>query len=463
MARLAPGIRHSLLRRHHDDMTSEHQVPGAKISCSISAYRITTPQRMMLRCFQLLRSGFRASTSGQLRPQWGILCNDFSTTTSILEKWQRRCERLKCLLQRVRFPRPESFEVNGKFYELPVRAGPPTCHPSREELEYLGGFFDGDGCVSLCSSTGRVFLSISQSVQRPSILLRFRAVFGGGIYLEREARGTSYACLHWRAQDSAAQEAASVLHSSTIMKSAQLHQVLVGNICRDRRNKVVKTLLDLKAHTHKPGQRTGPCTWRYFAGLFDAEGSIIVQARSHSISLIVSQTNPYILRLIVAFLENQGLSNWNLYKLSGGSYQLACKHLDTAKASLKNLLSHGLSLKRPQAEHCLLMTAKNHAETREAVSQLNGQQNFYSRLDEAGIERAKAINNLRAKLFRLRQGHSKEKDNQITRAIDAEITRLQEEHQLGKLQSRFAKLRVQLRKALREGGVLSPVCPAKEA
>lgn len=418
---------------------------------------------MMLRCFQLLRSGFRASTSGQLRPQRGILCNDFSTTTSGIEKWQRRCQRLNALLRRVRFPPLESFEVDGKVYELPVRSGPPTCHPSREELEYLAGFFDGDGCVSLCSSTGRVLLSVSQSVQRPRILLRFRAAFGGGIYRERDARGAAQASLRWDARGNTVREAASVLHSLTIMKSAQLHQVLEGNICRDRRNNVVKALLRLKAHTHEPGHGTGACTWPYFAGFFDAEGSITVRARSHSISLIISQTNPYILRVTLAFLENEGLSNWNLYKLSAGSYQLACKHLDSAKASLKKLLSRGLCLKRPQAEHCLVLTEKNHAETREAVSQLNGQQNFYSRLDEAGIERAEAIHKLQKKLSSLRQRRSKEKDHQVTVAIEAQIKEFQEEHQLGNLQSRCAKLRFQLRKALREGGVLSPVCPAKEA
>ena len=412
----------------------------------------------MLRCFQLLRSGLRASTSGQLRPQRGILCNDFSTTTSSIEKWQRRCQRLQSLLQRVSFPRLESFEVDGKVYELPVRAGPPTCRPSREELEYLGGFFDGDGCVSLCSASGTVSLVVVQSVQRTSILLRFRDALGGGIHRDQEARGTSHACLRWQARGDTAREAASVLHSFAIMKSAQLHQVVESNICRDGRSRVVKTLLRLKAHTHEPGHGTAAFTWPYFAGLFDAEGSIIVQPLSHSISLIVSQTNPYILRVMLAFLENEGLRNWNLYK-SGGSYQLMCRHLDTAKASLEELLSHGLSLKRPQAEHCLVLTEKNHAETREAVSQLNGQQNFYFRLDEAGIERAKAINKLQIKRRSLRQRHSKEKDNQITGAIEAQIKELQEEHQLGNLQSRYAKLRFQLRQVLSEGGVLSPVSP----
>ena len=417
---------------------------------------------MMLRCFQLLRSGFRASTSGQLRLQ-GILCNDFSTTTSSIEKWQRRCHRLQSLLQRVSFPRLESFEVDGKVYELPIRSGPPTCHPSREELKYLGGFFDGDGCVSMSSSSGRVLLCVTQSVQRPRILLRFRAALGGGIHRHWNARGATQASLRWQATDSKATEAASVLHPFTVMKSAQLHQLLDGNICRDRRNKVVNTLLGLKAHTHEPDHGSSTCTWPYFAGLFDAEGSISVQATSNSISLSVSQTNPYILRVTLAFLENEGLGSWNLYKMSRGSYELACNHLDTAKASLKKLLSHGLSLKRPQAEHCLVLTEKNHAETREAVSQLNGQQSIYKRLDEAGVERAKAINKLQTKLSSLRQRHSKEKDNQITAAIEGQINKLQEEHQLGKLQSRCAKLRFQLRKALREGGLLSPVCPAKEA
>lgn len=369
------------------------------------------------------------------------------------------------MLHRVSFPRLESFEVDGKVYELPVRAGPPTCRPSREELEYLGGFFDGDGCVSLCSASGTVSLVVVQSVQRTSILLRFRDALGGGIHRDQEARGTSHACLRWQARGDTAREAASVLHWFTIMKSAQLHQVLEGKICRDRRSKVVKTLLRLKAHTHEPDHGTGTCTWPYFAGFFDAEGSIIVQPLSHSISLIVSQTNPYILRVMLALLENEGLRNWNLYKSGGSyqSYQLMCRHLDTAKASLEELLSHGLSLKRPQAEHCLVLTEKNHAETREAVSQLNGQQNFYSRLDEAGIARAKAIKKLQTKLSSLRQGHSKEKDKQITGAIEGQIKKLHEEHQLGNLQSRCAKLRFQLRKALSEGGVLSPVCPAQEA
>ena len=447
-------------------MTWKHQVADpinmCVLSCSVWACRISDSQCMMLRCFQLLRSGFRASSSWRLRPQCGIHCNDFSTTTSSMEKWQRRCQRLKSLLGRVRFPRPESFEVNGRVYELPVRSGPPTCHPSREELKYLGGFFDGDGSVSLCSTSGGVLLSVTQSVQRPSILLRFRDALGGGIHRGRDARGTSHATLRWQAKGDTAREAASVLHLFTIMKSAQLHQVLEGKICRDRRSKVVKTLLHLKAHTHEPGHGTVTCTWPYIAGLFDAEGSIVVQAMSNSISLAVSQTNPYILRVTLAFLENEGLRNWNLYKLSGGSYQLMCRHLDTAKASLEELLSHGLSLKRPQAEHCLVLTEKNHAETREAVSQLNGQQNFYSRLDEAGIARAKAINKLQAKLSSLRQGHSKEKDNQITGTIEGQIKKLQEEHQLGNLQSRCAKLRFQLRKVLSEGGVLSPVCQAKE-
>ena len=452
-------------------MTWKHEVPDPKslnntpFSAAFRLAESPTSECMMLRCFQPLRSGcFTPSTGGhggQLRPQWCIHCNDFSTTTSSLEKWQRRCQRLQSLLRRVEFPRPESFEVNGKVYELPVRSGPPTCHSSREELEYLGGFFDGDGCVSLCSTSGGVLLSVSQSAQRPSILLRFRAAFGGGIHRDRGARGTRHASLRWQATGNRAQEAASVLHSLTIMKSAQLHQVLDARICG--RNKVVKTLLRLKAHTHEPGHGTGNCTWPYFAGLFDAEGCIFVQALRPSISLNVSQTNPYILRVTLAFLENEGLGNWNLYKQSRGSYQLICQQLDTAKGSLEKLLSHGLSLKRPQAEHCLALTEKNHAKTRQAVSQLNGQQSLYKRLDGAGIERAKAIHKLQTKLSRLRQRHCREKDNQITVAIEAQLQELQEEHKLGNLQSRCTKFRVQLRKVLSEGGVLSPVCPAKQA
>ena len=410
----------------------------------------------MLRCFQLLRSGFRASTSGQLRPQWGIQCNDFSTTTSGIEKWERRCQRLNALLRRVRFGRLESFQVDGKVYELPVRSGPPTCHPSREELEYLGGFFDGDGCVSLTKATGKIRMSVSQAVQRPGILLRFRDALGGGIYCERDECGTSRATLQWLASDDKAKRAALVLHSFTIMKQAQLHQLLEGNIRAHHRTEVAKTLLHLKAPTHEPHQGTFTCTWPFFAGLFDAEGYIGVSAMYCSIGLTLGQTNPYILKLVLAFLQNEGLDRWKLYRVSNGASKLVCRHFDCAKLSLEQLLTHGLSCKRLQAQLCLDLKRDNHSDVCEAVSQLNGQQSFYSRLDEAGIERAKAIHKLQIKLSSLRQRHSKEKDNQITVAIEAQIKELREEHQLGNLQSRYAKLRFQLRKVLSEGGVLSP-------
>ena len=417
----------------------------------------------MLRCFQLLRSGyFRPSTGGQLRPQSGIHCNDFSTTTSSIEQWQRRCQRLQSLLRRVKLPRLESFEVEGKVYGLPVRSGPPTCHPSREELEYLGGFFDGDGCVSLQKTTGKIRLSVSQAAQRPGILLRFRDALGGGIYCERDECGTSRATLQWLAGDNKAKRAAFVLHSFTIMKQAQLHQLLEGNVRAHHRTEVAETLLHLKAPTHEPHQGTFSCTWPFFAGLFDAEGYIGVSATYCAIQLSVGQTNPYILKLALAFLQNEGLDRWKVYSMSNGASKLACRHFDCAKLSLEQLLTHGLSCKRLQAQLCLDLNKDNHSDIREAVSQLNGQQNFYSRLDEAGIERAKAIHKLQVKLRSLRQRNSKEKDNQITGAIDAEITKLQEEHQLCNLQSRCTKLRVQLRKILSEGGALSPARPAKE-
>ena len=49
----------------------------------------------------------------------------------------------------------ESFVVDGQRFDLPlpqVAAG--SRKASQSDLEYFQGFFDGDGCVSMNSSTG---------------------------------------------------------------------------------------------------------------------------------------------------------------------------------------------------------------------------------------------------------------------------------------------------------------------
>ena len=71
----------------------------------------------------------------------------FRGTATNLDRWQRRCDRLTQLQRKIRFPPLQTLTVNGRVYQLPLSTAEPVRLPSQEELEYLAGFFDGDGCV----------------------------------------------------------------------------------------------------------------------------------------------------------------------------------------------------------------------------------------------------------------------------------------------------------------------------
>ena len=64
-----------------------------------------------------------------------------------LFQWRRRCDRLTHLQRRIRFPPLDTITVDGQDVKLPLPAVEAVRSPSQEELEYLVGFFDGDGCV----------------------------------------------------------------------------------------------------------------------------------------------------------------------------------------------------------------------------------------------------------------------------------------------------------------------------
>ena len=69
-------------------------------------------------------------------------------TTSELNRWQRRCDRLTQLLRRIKFPPLNSFTLGDAVFRLPLKAiGPPSGCPRQEDIEYFNGFFDGDGAL----------------------------------------------------------------------------------------------------------------------------------------------------------------------------------------------------------------------------------------------------------------------------------------------------------------------------
>ena len=368
-------------------------------------------------------------------------------TPSEWNRWQRRCNRLAQLQGRIKFPPPASFTVEGVTHDLPMKSvALPERHPTREELEYLVGFFDGDGCVSMRSGSGEIHLNIGQNIDSAHVLLHYRELLGGGIARQSSGTGKHKATLQWQVSGSKMRHVAALLGHIPSMKQAQLKIAGGGKIEGPRRERIGEQLLQLKQKDHVA--KKFKCTWAYFSGFFDAEGSVTVTSRSVGLELNVKQANPFVLKRLLEFLHDSKLDSWRLLQ-DQNCARLVCCDLATSKETLNHLLDHGLLVKQKQAQLALSLNAANHKKVRETVMGLNGWQNKYNRLDEEGVCRAKQLNSLRDKM----RTSSCTKEQEL---LQDEIQELREEHMFQKLVTKCHLMRKDMRKLLGEGAFVTP-------
>ena len=367
-------------------------------------------------------------------------------TASEWKRLQRRCDRLTKLQRRITFPPPKSITVKGLTHTLPLKCvDPPERHPTRKELEYLVGFFDGDGCVTMKSKSGQIFLQITQSIESSEVLFRFRELLGGGIYKQKNGTGQRKAMLQWQVFGPKMRHVAALLGQIPSMKQGQLKIAAGGNIEGPRRERIGEQLIQLKQKDHIA--KKFKCTWSYFAGFFDAEGSVAVRALRASFQLEVPQLNPFVLERLMGFLHDSKLDSWWL-RQGQNHARLLCNDLATSKQTLKHLLDHGLLVKQKQAKLALSLNAANHKKVREAMMELNGWQKRYNRLDEKGVRRAKELESLQAKM---RTSSTKEQE-----LLQDTIQVLREQHVFQKLVSKCHLMRRDIRKMLSEGAFVTP-------
>lgn len=368
----------------------------------------------------------------------------FATTD--LAKWQRRCNRLMQLQGRISYPPLKSITVGDETYQLPLKAVDSAPQkPTQEELEYMAGFFDGDGCVAIVRKTGQISLKITQNVDSAGVLLFFRGRLGGGIRVQSHRTGKHKACLIWQLYGSKLRHAAGLLGQVPSMKQAQL--VIGANIvAKAHQVEVVEQLAQFKQKNHRPNRLK--CTWPYFAGFFDAEGSVSVDPLHVRVCLQVGQVNPFVLDHLLLFLHQNGFESWRLYHSDQYS-TLCCSETTASKQTLDMLLRNGLIVKKKQAELALSLTHDNYREVRKAIMGLNGWQMRYNRLDEEGSHRAKEIKGLHNKKGRL---SCTEKIQ-----LQGKMQDLQAEHVFQKLVSKCLLLRKDIRNSLSEGAFVIPL------
>eukprot|EP00435_Cladocopium_sp_Y103_P024206 s1927_g5.t3 len=372
----------------------------------------------------------------------------------VLARYQRHHGRLYGLLKRIKRPRLESFESGGVKYGLPLRAEDAVVEDCTEdELAYLSGFFDGDGCVD-CNTDGMIRLQVGQSVQGAAVLLRFRRAFGGGIYRLTDGCGLTVPTIIWHLAGRNLKRAANLLARNSYTKQAQLRIAMNGNIAKDERHEVKHQLKELKTANEVP--LNFYATWSYFAGFFDAEGHVLVPPCRNSVKLEIRQKDLSVLHRLMLFLEEEGLNSWKNYSCKNQTDLMRCSVSESSMWTLRQLLVNGLNLKRDQAQIALQLNASNRPEVREKLFQLGGQQNRYKRLDRRGMERGAEIRRLQKRLLRCCN------ETQST-LLKEELELLQEEHKLQKLEYNCSLMSSDIRRMLNEGAHFRPLESKKAA
>ena len=372
-----------------------------------------------------------------------------------LEKLERRRERMEGLLARIQRPRLESFEVDGKRYQLPLLAKDAQIQPcSEDKLAYLAGFFDGDGCVTINKATGSFKLGISQSVKGAGTLFQFRQHFGGSITREKDGNGFIRPKLQWQLYGEAMKRASALLTKHSRTKRSQLQISTRGNVGKAGCLQIADELKQLKRGDYVPDNRQ--LSWQYIAGFFDAEGCIKVLPNTASIVLELAQVKPAILMQILSFFQCRQHESWKIYTrecLSPNNstvYRINCCGNEECKRILQQLLTHGLQQKREQANLARDLTSQNHVEIRDALFQKVGQQARYKRLDSIGMEISKQINQVQARL--------RSKTVQANRAtLEEELSSLKMKFETHKLQSSCERMCSDLRRLLKLGASIGPL------
>jgi len=369
-----------------------------------------------------------------------------------LEQLRRQCERLKAFLNRLRLPKHNYFFASGKDYPLPFRGrfcasdDEPLSLP-QAELEYLVGFFDGDGCVSSSMLKGPR-LSIGQSFRHCEALLRFADTFGGTISRSKPGQGPREPTVQWQLSGANARRTAKMLGSIPSAKQPQLLLTALPRPTCSRER--VKLTADLRYMKLAEPPQFVVSSWAYLAGFFDADGYIHVSARKALIELTLPQKFKAILTAVQVFLDKRCPRSVNGVTNDGTAYRLRLTSDELCRFVLANLLDAGLSVKREVAALALTLTRVNHYVVRDEMSKLTGRQSRYRRLDSAGCHRALEIDKIKRSIVRHNTNGNTAKVEEL-QLVEKDLKALHALHNAAMLKE---TLRCDIRSLLKRGAMV---------
>ena len=275
----------------------------------------------------------------------------------IMKQVQMQNKQLRAQLSKSRWPVLRCFSSQGQTYSLPLRAESREWKrlPSGSVLAYLAGFFDGDGSVICDSSLSGCYLQVAQSFDQAEVLMLFHETFGGSITLQNRGLGLRKPTLRWMACGRSARNAAQLLAPHSITKQQQLLLAVEWPDARSCREECAAELRALKDYD---SDATGPCSWEYFAGFFDAEGCIVQLRGGASLVLQIWQKHPRVLMCLREFLAKSLGTHATLAKSGGSARVLWVCGLTSCKQILQHLLAAGLLRKAEQAKLVLGLTTR---------------------------------------------------------------------------------------------------------
>ena len=311
------------------------------------------------------------------------------TSLNVLREENRQ---LRATLATIRWPSLNSFWLNQTRYTLPLNSetdGVEKDVPkvTGNELAYLTGFFDGDGCVTKSA------LSVGQSIDGVATLMRLHQAFGGSICRLKNGKGLQKPMLTWSLAGSRARNAASLMATHSIVKRRQLD--IFGaqlGTAFDKEDCSVELAMLKRADSAV----AGPCTWAYLAGFFDAEGYIEQPRGRASLRLSMYQKYAMVLECVRTFLATEACIEARLYEKRGHpGFELRINRTQSCKAALQKMLDAGLHRKAAQAKLALSLSLLNAEKVRSAMAHMVGNQSFEQRLDRAGLRRAALITSVK--------------------------------------------------------------------
>ena len=310
-----------------------------------------------------------------------------------LDILQQKNSELRATLQRLQWPRLLRFHSGGETHELPVRSQSEASLVSaaaEERLQYLAGFFDGDGCVH--AQISGCALSVTQSFDQADILMLYRATLGGSIVKLCDGRGLQRPSLRWTISGPAARRAAHLLAPYSITKHKQL---LLATDWPDETSGRQACRVELSSLKRFDSAVARQCSLEYLTGFFDAEGYIQPIAMA-AVQLQIGQRFGTVLSCLQQMLAHNLGMQASLYHYASRS--VLCIHgTSDAKDALRAMVGVGMLCKAEQAELAMSLTPQNAATVCQDLACRVGNQRYGNRQDLAGRARAQKLSKMQAR------------------------------------------------------------------